>query len=52
MEIFGFITGILYLILEIKQNKYMWVVNLLSAIAYAVVFAQSSLYAAMALQIY
>ena len=52
MEIFGFVTGLLYLILEIKQNKYMWAVNLLSAVAYAIVFAQSSLYAAMALHIY
>ena len=52
MEIFAFITGIAYLVLEIFQNKYMWLVNLLCAAAYAVVFAQSRLYAAMGLQIY
>ncbi len=52
MEIFAFVTGVLYLILEIYQNKYMWLVNFLCAVAYAYVFAQSSLYAAMGLQIY
>lgn len=52
MEYFGFISGILYLIFEIKQNKYMWGVGILSAAAYLVLFAGSSLYAAMGLQGY
>lgn len=52
MEYFGFISGLVYLILEIKQNKLMWVVGVLCALAYIVVFAQSHLYAAMGLQIY
>ena len=52
MEIFGFVSGLLYLILEIKQNKWMWLVNFITAVLYAVIFAQSKLYAAMGLQIY
>ena len=52
MEYFGFITGLLYLYWEIRQNNLMWVVGILSALAYAVVFAQSGLYAAMMFQIY
>lgn len=52
MEYFGFVTGLLYLIWEIRQNNLMWVVGILSAIAYAVVFAQSALWAAMLFQVY
>ena len=52
MEYFGFITGLLYLFWEIRQNNLMWVVGILSALAYAVVFAYSGLYAAMMFQIY
>ena len=52
MEIFGFVSGLLYLILEIKQNKWMWLVNFITAVLYAIIFAQSKLYAAMGLQIY
>lgn len=52
MEYFGFISGILYLFFEIKQNKYMWLVGVLSAAVYMVLFAGSSLYAAMGLQGY
>ena len=52
MEYFGFVTGLLYLIWEIRQNNLMWVVGILSALAYAVVFAQSALWAAMLFQVY
>ena len=52
MEYFAFITGLLYLILEIRQNSIMWVVGGISAIAYIIVFAESSLFAAMGLQVY
>lgn len=52
IEYFGFITGVLYLVFEIKQIKLMWLVGILSALAYIVIFAGSSLYAAMGLQVY
>ena len=52
MEYFGFVTGLLYLIWEIRQNNLMWVVGILSALAYAVVFAHSALWAAMLFQVY
>lgn len=52
IEYFGFVTGVLYLVFEIKQMKLMWLVGILSALAYIVVFAGSSLYAAMGLQVY
>lgn len=52
MEYFAFITGLLYLILEIRQNSIMWVVGVISAMAYIIVFAESSLFAAMGLQVY
>ncbi|MBR4882251.1 MAG: nicotinamide mononucleotide transporter [Bacteroidales bacterium] len=52
MEYFGFVTGLLYLIWEIRQNNLMWVVGILSALAYAFVFAQSALWAAMLFQVY
>jgi nicotinamide mononucleotide transporter len=52
MEYFGFVTGLLYLIWEIRQNNLMWVVGILSAVAYAYVFADSALWAAMLFQVY
>lgn len=52
MEYFAFISGLLYLILEIRQKSIMWVVGVVSATAYIIVFAQSALYAAMGLQFY
>ena len=45
MEYFAFITGLLYLVLEIRQNSIMWVVGVISAMAYIIVFAESSLFA-------
>lgn len=52
MEYFAFFSGLLYLFLEIKQNRLMWIVGVLSAIAFIYVFAQSRLFAAMGLQVY
>ncbi len=51
-EIFGAVTGLLYVILEIKQRKIMWIVGGISALVYSLIFLKSSLYAAMGLQIY
>ncbi|MDZ4059385.1 MAG: nicotinamide riboside transporter PnuC, partial [Bacteroidales bacterium] len=51
-EIFGAITGTLFVILEIKQKKSMWIVGGISALVYIVVFFNSSLYAAAGVQLY
>lgn len=52
MEYFGYVTGLLYIVWEIRQNNLMWIVGILSAIAYVIVFAGSGLYAAMSFQLY
>lgn len=52
IEIFGLITGVLYIWLEIKQNRWMWLLGILTAVVYIWVFLDSKLYAAMALQLY
>lgn len=52
LEIFGVLFGCFYLALEIMQKKGMWVVGLLMAAVYAVVFFQQAVYASMGFQIY
>lgn len=52
LEYFGVITGLLYLFLEIRQHKAMWVVGFLTSLAYVFVFFSSKIYADMGLQVY
>ncbi len=52
IEIFGAATGLLYVVLEIKQKRWMWIVGAVSALIYMIVFFSSALYAAMGLQVY
>ena len=52
IEAIGFITGILYLLCEIRQYGLMWALQVLSGVMYAVVFSRSGLYAAAVLQVY
>lgn len=52
LEIFGVITGLVYIWLEIKKKSAMWIVGVVMAIAYIVLFAQEMLFAAMGLQVY
>ena len=52
LEIFGVVFGFLYLFLEIKKLKGMWLVGLLMAAVYAVVYWQQGVYATMGFQIY
>jgi nicotinamide mononucleotide transporter len=52
IEITGAATGFVYVILEIRQKRAMWIVGALSAIMYIVVFFKSSLHAAAILQFY
>lgn len=52
LEYFGVITGLLYLLLEIKQHKAMWVVGFLTSLVYVFVFLFAKIYADMGLQAY
>lgn len=52
IEAIGFITGILYLLCEIRQYGLMWALQVLSGVMYAVIFSRSGLYAAAVLQVY
>ena len=47
MEIFTLVTGILYIILEIRQKNSMWVVGIVTGLAAMVVFFIQGLYASM-----
>lgn len=52
LEYFGVATGFLYLLLEIRQHRAMWVVGLLSSLVYVFVFFFAKIYADMGLSIY
>lgn len=52
IEIIGTIAGLLFLYLEIKQNKWLWPVGLLTSVMYIYVFFVAKLYADMSLQFY
>ena len=52
IEIFGVVTGILYVILEVRQNSLLWPLGLLTSATYIYVFLQGKFYADMGLQVY
>jgi nicotinamide mononucleotide transporter len=52
IELFGAVTGILYVILEVKQNRWLWFVGILTSAVYIWVFLKGKLYADMSLQGY
>lgn len=52
LEYFGVITGLLYLLLEIKQHKAMWIVGFITSLVYVFVFFQAKVYADMGLNAY
>jgi nicotinamide mononucleotide transporter len=52
IEIFGAVTGILYVIFEIRQNLWLWPVGIITSAVYIWVFFTSKLYADMSLQGY
>jgi nicotinamide mononucleotide transporter len=52
IEIFGAVTGILYVILEIRQNIWLWPVGIITSAVYIWVFFTGKLYADMSLQGY
>ncbi|MGM0665703.1 MAG: nicotinamide riboside transporter PnuC [Bacteroidota bacterium] len=52
IEVFGALTGILYVILEIRQNIWLWPLGLITSSVYIWVFFTSKFYADMGLQTY
>jgi len=52
IEIFGAITGIVYVFLEIRQNIWLWPVGIITSAVYIIVFFTSKFYADMSLQVY
>ncbi len=52
IEIFAFVTGIAYILLEIGQKKFMWVIGIATGIACAFSFAVQHLYASAGLNFY
>jgi nicotinamide mononucleotide transporter len=52
IEIFGAVTGVIYVVLEIRQNSWLWPLGLATAAAYVLIFFRSKLYADMSLQTY
>ena len=52
LEYFGVLTGILYLLLEIKQHRSMWIIGFLTSLFYIFIFFNAKIYADMGLNIY
>ena len=52
IEIFGAVTGILYVIFEIRQNIWLWPVGIVTSAVYIWVFFTNKFYADMSLQGY
>ncbi len=52
IEIFGAVTGIIYVFLEIRQKIWLWPVGIVTSAVYIIVFFTSKFYADMSLQGY
>jgi nicotinamide mononucleotide transporter len=52
IELFGAITGIAYVILEIKRNIFLWPLGIITSAVYIYVFGREGFYANMGLQVY
>lgn len=52
MEIFTLVTGIIYMILEIRHHRFMWVVGVMTSAAAMWVFFRQGLYASFGLNTY
>lgn len=51
-EIFTVVTGLVYVVLEIKQKNFMWVVGVLTALGAMYMFFSKGLYCSFALNVY
>jgi len=52
IEIFGVVTGIIYVILEVRQNRLLWPLGIVTSTAYVIIFFTGKFYADMGLQVY
>jgi nicotinamide mononucleotide transporter len=52
LELFGVVSSLLYIYLEVKQKSSMWIVGFISSTVYAAIFFQSGLYADSILNVY
>ena len=52
MELFTLITGLIYIVFEIRQRNAMWIVGILTSIAAMIVFFTKGLYASFGLNTY
>ena len=52
MQIFTLVTGVIYIILEIRQKNSMWLVGILTSLAAMWVFFRQGLYASFGLNTY
>lgn len=52
LEYFGVLSGLVYLLLEIRQHRAMWIVGFLTSLLYVFVFFFSKIYADMGLNVY
>ena len=52
MEIFTLVTGVIYIVLEIRQKNFMWVVGIFTSLAAMWVFFRQGLYASFGLNTY
>lgn len=52
MEIFTLVTGVIYIILEIRQKNFMWVIGVITSLAAMWVFWRQNLYASFGLNTY
>lgn len=52
VEIFAFITGLIYIVLEIGQKNSMWIVGILTGLACSFSFAVQHVWASMGLNLY
>ena len=49
LEVFGAVAGLVYVYLEIRHRRSMWLVGLIMAVCYMVVFGTERLYASSVL---
>lgn len=52
IELFGVLTGLIYIFLEIRANIWLWPVGIITSLFFIIVFLQSKFYADMGLQVY
>ena len=52
MEIFTLVTGVMYMILEIRHHNFMWIVGVVTSLAAMGVFFRQGLYASFGLNTY